>query len=379
MRKKVVLIISEQAWGEMYVSKHHYAIELVKANNIVYFLNPANTNFFGFSNIEISQQSPNKDLFIINHNIKIPLILKFKARIIYQAYIKIHLLNILRKLPKIDLIFSFDLANVYKLAYFNASIKKIFFPVDLAPNNDAINAALGADFIISVAQEIIEQYKQFKVPKLKLNHGVSELFLNQSYNLNQKKLSQKINVGLSGNFLRKDIDRNILLEIITKNKDLNFNFFGPYESKQSNISNNKPDKETVEFIQNLRQKENVVFYGPILPSKLVFLFKNIDIFLICYDVTKDQSKGTNYHKVLEYLATGMVVVSNNISSYKDTVDLVEMVNERNTNFTLPDLFKNVVNNLGFYNSLEMSEKRKEYAKNNSYAIQLEKIFNFINL
>ena len=75
----------------------------------------------------------------------------------------------------------------------------------------------------------------------------------------------------------------------------------------------------------------------------------------------------------------MVVVSNNISSYKDTVDIVEMVNERNTNFTLPDLFKNVVNNLGFYNSLEMSEKRKEYAKNNSYAIQLEKIFNFINL
>ena len=38
-------------------------------------------------------------------------------------------------------------------------------------------------------------------------------------------------------------------------------------------------------------------------------------FLICYDVKKDQSKGTNYHKVSEYLVYGRPIVSNYVSAY----------------------------------------------------------------
>jgi hypothetical protein len=43
----------------------------------------------------------------------------------------------------------------------------------------------------------------------------------------------------------------------------------------------------------------------------------MDAFLICYDVEKDQSKGTNYHKVMEYLAYGRPIVSNTISMYRE--------------------------------------------------------------
>ncbi len=37
---KTILLISPESWGKSFVSKHHYAVELAKKGNIVYFLNP---------------------------------------------------------------------------------------------------------------------------------------------------------------------------------------------------------------------------------------------------------------------------------------------------------------------------------------------------
>ena len=56
------------------------------------------------------------------------------------------------------------------------------------------------------------------------------------------------------------------------------------------------------------------------PEILAKEFLRMDAFLICYDVEKDQSKGTNYHKVMEYLAYGRPIVSNYISRYASDRD-----------------------------------------------------------
>ena len=37
---KHILIISTEAWGNNHITKHHYATELAKLGNQVYFLNP---------------------------------------------------------------------------------------------------------------------------------------------------------------------------------------------------------------------------------------------------------------------------------------------------------------------------------------------------
>ena len=42
LKNKTILIISPERWGTNFVSKHHYALELAKNNN-VYFLNPDGT------------------------------------------------------------------------------------------------------------------------------------------------------------------------------------------------------------------------------------------------------------------------------------------------------------------------------------------------
>lgn len=99
----------------------------------------------------------------------------------------------------------------------------------------------------------------------------------------------------------------------------------------------------------------------------------MDGFLICYDIHKDQSGGTNYHKIMEYLSTGMVIVSNNVTTYRDRPELVRMIAEREHNRQLPALFKETIANIALYNSPDARLGRIRFAHDNTYDKQLERI------
>ncbi len=120
-----------------------------------------------------------------------------------------------------------------------------------------------------------------------------------------------------------------------------------------------------------------MLHGAVPASVLAKEFQRMDAFLICYDVTKDQSKGTNYHKVIEYISTGKVIISNNITTYQDLPDLVVMVQARDDNRELPKLFKEVMENLPLYNREQLYEKRKAFALNNTYEKQVERIGTYL--
>ena len=55
---------------------------------------------------------------------------------------------------------------------------------------------------------------------------------------------------MSGNFLRPDIDRPVLLDIIASFPDILFECFGAYEPKNSNLGGAN-DQETIAFIEAL--------------------------------------------------------------------------------------------------------------------------------
>jgi hypothetical protein len=111
----------------------------------------------------------------------------------------------------------------------------------------------------------------------------------------------------------------------------------------------------------------VILHGTVHPNELALEYQRMNGFLICYDILKDQSKGINYHKVMEYLSTGKVVISSNITTYENHPNLVVMNAERDNNDNLPILFKKVIENLEKYNSEELQEIRKNFAQDNSYS------------
>ncbi|HMI62852.1 MAG TPA: hypothetical protein VK518_18170, partial [Puia sp.] len=169
-----------------------------------------------------------------------------------------------------------------------------------------------------------------------------------------------------------DVDREIFLQIIRENPDIYFECWGSYRDNQSNIGG-VSDVDTREFITELLQQSNVILHGPVPTDRLAKEIRNMDGFLICYDIKKDQSGGTNYHKIMEYISTGKVIISNNVTTYAALPELVRMVDSREHNRDLPVLFRNIMSRLDHFNSPESIRKRISFAKDNSYRRQIERI------
>jgi hypothetical protein len=370
LKNKTILLLSPQSWGKMFVSKHHYAIELAKRGNTVYFLNPPEPSTRK-EKITIEDSGTQKGLFIIHHKLSFPYNIKFHFITLFHALMKMHIKNILREIgTPIDIVWSFDLGNLYPFQLFPGSAYRIFHPVDEPLNNTAIHSGKGAQIIFSVTKEILQKYSMYKVPAHFINHGVSESFLKHIDD--PFKIDSIIRVGFSGNLLRSDIDRETFLTIINQNPNVIFECWGSYEMKESNIGGSS-DISVQQFIQDLKSAPNVILHGAIAPSILAKELNRMDAFLICYDVEKDQSKGTNYHKVMEYLSTGKVIISNNITTYKEMPALISMVTERQHNNNLPMLFSEIINKLDIYNSTVAINQRKEFAAQNTYEKQLSYI------
>ncbi|HVS95277.1 MAG TPA: hypothetical protein VHE54_02295 [Puia sp.] len=407
---KNILIISPQAWGNMFISKHHYAVELARRGNRVYFLNPPGeggpaarpqTNFAARArNVEVIRSETVPDLWFIRHNLRFPYKLKFHALPLFHSLMRFQARRILRAIGRpIDIVWSFDLGYLYPFHFFGQSLK-IFHPVDEPLTAAAIRAATGADVLFAVTREIVGKYHRFDIPRHFINHGVSNEFLamaqagdagNEADATSDTPLPQTagggarsadvpggvgashaVRIGFSGNLLRPDIDRETFLKIIRDNPGVVFECWGSYKQGQSNIGG-AADDATAAFAAALLEQPNIILHGPVPSDRLAKEIHRMDGFLICYDIHKDQSGGTNYHKIMEYLSTGKVIVSNNVTTYQDRPDLLRMVAERDNNRHLPSLFKEVITRLAEHNSPEARNRRIAFARENTYPKQLDRI------
>lgn len=377
LKNKTILILSPQAWGTMFVSKHHYAVELAKRGNEVFFLNPPTQSVNNNNkSIVISASGIHPKLFLIDQNIYFPYRLKYHALPVFHWLMKFHIKKLIRTISRpVDIIWSFDLGYLYPLRFFGRQTYKIFHPVDEPLNQRAIDAAKGANVIISVTHEILSKYNSYPVPTHFINHGVTDNFLANGRHTTSK-IGNSIRIGFSGNLLRNDIDRDVLVKIIKQNPGCQFECWGSYTLEQTNIGG-AGDESTILFIETLKQQPNTILHGAVSSSDLAIEIQRMEAFLICYDVQKDQSKGTNYHKVMEYLSTGKVIISNNITTYSKQSELVQMVSERDSNGSLPVLFNTVINHLADHNADELQAKRINFARSNTYPKQIERIENLL--
>lgn len=368
---KTILIVSPQAWGTMFLSKHHYAVELARAGNRVFFLNPPVDSLS--DQVVITPSKEYEGLFIIQHKLFFPYNLKFHAIPVFHFLMRWQIRKILNAISvPLDIVWSFDIGNLYPLNFFPTKALKIFHPVDEPLNKVAFDSGRGAQVIFSVTKEILQKYHDVPASKVFINHGVNELFLDpQSFQ--RQSEGQKIKVGLSGNLLRIDIDRPVLLKIIHDNPLVDFHCWGSYRKAEANIAGGTEDPDTFSFIEELKKLDNVILHGAVNYTLLASSFPEMDAFLICYDVQKDQSKGTNYHKIMEYLASGKVIISNNVTTYQGKPELIQMVEERDHNQSLPGLFQIIIRDLNVFNSMELRKIRIEYAANNTYSMQIRQI------
>jgi hypothetical protein len=365
LKNKNILIISPENWGSVFLSKHHYALELSKKNK-VWFLNAKGHRK---NNLSTEFSKINKNLTVINYyNLffgfgKIPFIISSLINYYLSKTIK-------RKIGKIDIVWSFEQAKFFNLKLFDA-IHHIFHPVDYIPslNKYKIKIAKSSDIIFSVSEEILKTIKS-KKPKHFINHGLSEFEHTSPQVLKYPINKNKISVGYIGNVNIPFLDIDNLCIAIDQNTDCDFHFIGPTTTSNLGTTVNPQN------YNKLLKYDNVHFQGVVEHTQLIETITDFDILISCYDYKKNPIRLSNSHKILEYMSTGKVILSNYFPTYsKLNPNLIIMMNS-NDDFGIT--LKETIKKLDVYNNSEFELERIKFAKNNSYKNQINLIEQHLN-
>ena len=369
---KTIVILSPDTWGRMMLSKMHFAKELAKEGNQAFFINPPRKNLSDGKAKKIEN-----NLTVISlkeHPLRI--FAREKCRPLYRWIERKFIREILRATGHIDELWCFNAFFISDLKFFGAD-KTLLFVYDLYVPENLHKAALQADGIVSIAQEILNEFKETGKPQLLIHHGLSPAFQKMAESGFTTFVRRgKIKVGYTGNLMRQGIDREIFRKIISTHPDLEFHFWGATEVAENNLMTNTPSGDVTEFINFLRLQKNVFLHGVKDPEKLAKEMRGMDAFLFLYNVKQDINAGYNSHKLMEYLATGKTVFSPYVSRFAET-GLMVMDTKEGTDFE--SFFDRQLPILEKYNQTALQQKRISFALDNTYRKQVERIREWILL
>lgn len=382
MPNKTIVILSTEPWGKMLLSKMHFALELVRKGNRVFFVNPPRP-LDGKQLAVTGESMEGGKLTLIHTNmVRGSLFLRHKLFFLYRALSRRYV-RAIRKLVggKIDEVWSFNANQYIDLRPFGAR-KAIVLLYDLYQGNHIFKALEKADALISVSQVILDHYKDTPPPKLFLQHGLGPHFAEKS----RKRMAGeefsaapagKIKVGYTGNLLRAGMNTDVAMEIIGKHPEIEFHFWGPYSLSENNVNDAgySAPPDLLAFIGFLQQRPNVFLHGVVTQQELAERLFEMDAFLFIYSPKKEVNGASNAHKLLEYISTGRVVIATHVSTYAGT-GLLEMCESREED-SLPGIFDRTLKELSTHNARERQIRRIQFALDNTYARQVERVEQFI--
>jgi hypothetical protein len=349
---KNILLVSPQSWDSRQVSKQHYTKALAEYGANVFYLNPPTYSIFSG---KISYEQVNKNLTVVSPSLPIPRFFKFKLESIFRYFLKVQLNRIIKRINSIDFLWNLDNGTYFQEHYLFENTIKIFHPVDDFNETKSLEYS-SYDFGFSVSNEILAKIPLEK--KWFINHGLNAIgSIEESHHLQHTQDVKSLNVCYLGNLSIRFLDTEALKAIIGRNVDVAFHFIGDYDEK-------------TDFVVFLENSKNVTLYGKKIGTELHEILAKMDIFLLCYKKI-DGYFADNSHKVLEYLSTGNVIVSSQLSVYKELNLFPMSIKEDNSDYI--ELFEKVVRNFSELNNESLRQKRIAFALDNTYAKQIQRI------
>jgi hypothetical protein len=370
---KTILLISQQDWGKIHLSKHNYAIELAQNGNQVYFVCPPRNNLS--QKVQIDPVAEYPGLFRLQYQRFFPLRLRDISYGLYRWLIGMQAQRIAKALPQPpDIVWSFEFAIFPDLGAFGAPLK-VFHPVDPVHFPRQIAFGHSADIIFSISDKVLASFDGMQAPRYFINHGLSKGFAQPAQRrLDNEDYGRKpgpVRVGYVGNLIRAAMDREIFLRIIRQHPGVEFHIWGPTGLDGHNLSG-LTTPETRAFIEELQALPQALLHGTVPSAELGEKIQDMDMFLLTYKFEKGASDRSNSHKLLEYISTGRTVVCSRIDTYVDKRHLLQMpVEDHDEN--LPELFAQTLAHLDRHNAADKQKARIEYALSQTYGQQLEKI------
>lgn len=347
LTKKVILLISPEPWDHIFVSKHHYANTLADLGNQVFFLNPPGKRW--------RASFVKHNLNVIDYTEPIPGI-RFLPGFL-QAFLFWFRIKLIEKRlrQKIDIIWNFDPSRFFQLALLTDTFR-IAHLVDLNQVYSRESLCKTSDLVLCCTQVLLQQLQHYNHNAHFIHHGY-----NDNYEESEPIRGEDLKALYLGNLSYQYIDWQIIIQTIKLSKNVRFHFVGPLDVEGSN----PPPKELYMF-------DNVIFEEPIQYSEIHSMLLTANILFLAYTENSREQMG-NPHKMMEYLGSGKPIVSTYTAEYAD-LGLVEMVNH---NLDFPNRFSKVVAEISRYDSVEQVEKRRTFAKANTYKKQIERISKLI--
>ncbi len=358
------MIVSPEAWGPVRLSKHHYASALMDEGAIVFFLGPDERNADGVT----LEQAANGDPFIL-HRPPPMRGLRLMPRVA-RAWIEAAQL---RKLAEacggpFDVLWNFDLYRFRSLVKCKDAGHRIQHVMDLRRPADLVEPASHADLVIVVSPSMAEGLNDLTVRILKLPHAW----------MPRKPVSMQLpsfppgpRLGYLGNLAMRAIHWPSILEIARRQPDAQLFLMGPLSGAFGE------DAKLDQHIEDaLRALPNVHFTGPLPYDHVPLWLEAMDILLIAYDSEALGAPATSSHKLLEYLASGPVVLSSYLEDHADLSDLLVMAKPEQP---IMDLFATVIADHDALNAPERKEARKAFAASRTYAENLRRINDLLQI
>jgi glycosyltransferase involved in cell wall biosynthesis len=375
-KHKTVYILSPEKWGVMKVSKHHYALELADMGCRVFFIEPSSLSSKG---ITINNCVDHSLIKIVNYK---PIYRgkRFLPSFIFSFLLKFQAFLLIKKISiKPDVVWSFHAYLFENLKWFGAPVN-IFFAADQFSDKHLPKEIDSADIVIAVSDTIFEKIKKAHQNVFQINHGLIKSFAisaeeNLKNNLQNNSNTKKVVAGYVGNLRMQAMDTKTMKEVIEKNVDIDFVFWGSYKKDDLNLGGVK-DEATNSFISFLEKTPHVSLRGPLNSTQLQAQMKEANLFWFCYDTESNAMwDGSNSHKILEYLSTGCPVVSHYVSFYNKEKLLAMLPSKSNDGYL--QLFKQTIANVKKGEDRETIEMRLNYALANKYDLNIQKIESFV--
>ena len=280
---------------------------------------------------------------------------------------------------KLDIVWSFDTQRFGDLTKFGAALKIFSLEVwDTEPNLEK-ELANSADLILGYSQPLLDKLGPVKGHKALMHHALGAAYAESIQKVdfirsNTQFATGRIRCGYVGNLQNKFIDTEAFEAIIRNNPIVEFHLIGPFV-KDSNLAYSENKTWEDPFVEFLMNAPNVRMYGSLMNVRTAEILQTMDLFLVCYNVSKYKNEVANPAKVMEYFSAGKVVVSSFTDIFAAEQDLLLMAD---TNTQLPQLFKTAVDNIEQYNEVAKMKARVDFAIAHTYDKKLVAIEQILN-
>ena len=355
LKEQTILIISTEPWGDMWFSKHNWAYELSKHNNVFFINAPKTWSFKDLFKFRIQVTEYSKSLKIIDYNNRLPftryeLIFQLNEYFIARGFRKwFEKENI-----KEPVFWSFDPYRFSNPQLLNPS-KSIFFRVDIFFLKKREKELIqNVDGVIVTAKELLKGVDAKK--ELVLSHGISdeefkydkEIQYGKGYFLYVGQIDHRLDLPLLERMLLKFPNERFLFigKVVDINDELFHDIFT--RSKYKNM--------IVHGVEHFKNLKNYIY--------------NSKACLVPMDL-KVHGNAVHHHKSLQYLAMGKPVIS---PIFNDEVNKGEFI----LGYKNSDEAITRIQELDLYETEEKVKNRINFAKQFLYSNLIKKVETFLN-